>query len=169
MKKKLLALALLFITFLGAKALELPEIIGNDMMLQQQTQARLWGWAKGGSTIEVTTSWDTQTYRASADKQTGRWELQVSTPAASYDPQSLTIKGDGEIRRIENVLIGEVWFCSGQSNMEMPLKGFWNCPVRGANEEIAFSGRYRRSIRVATIEKKDALEPQDRVPGGWKV
>ena len=61
MKKKLLALALLFITFLGAKALELPEIIGNDMMLQQQTQARLWGWAKGGSTIEVTTSWDTQT------------------------------------------------------------------------------------------------------------
>ena len=169
MKKKLLALALLFVTFLGAQALELPEIIGNDMMLQQQTQARLWGWAKGGSTVEVTTSWDTQTYRATADKQTGRWELQVSTPAASYDPQSLTIKGDGETRRIENVLIGEVWFCSGQSNMEMPLKGFWNCPVRGANEEIAFSGRYRRSIRVATIEKKDALEPQDRVPGGWKV
>ena len=169
MKKKLLALALLFVTFLSAQALELPEIIGNDMMLQQQTQARLWGWAKGGSTVEVTTSWDTQTYRATADKQTGRWELQVSTPAASYEPQSLTIKGDGETRRIENVLIGEVWFCSGQSNMEMPLKGFWNCPVRGANEEIAFSGRYRRSIRVATIEKKDALEPQDRVPGGWKV
>ena len=87
------------------------------MMLQQQTHARLWGWAKGGSTVEVTTSWDTQTYRATADKQTGRWELQVSTPAASYDPQSLTIKGDGETRRIENVLIGEVWFCSGQSNM----------------------------------------------------
>ena len=169
MKKTFLALAALLISFLGAQALELPEIIGNDMMLQQQSQARLWGWAKGGSTVEVTTSWDTQTYRATADKQTGRWELQVMTPAASYDPQSLTIKGDGETRRIENVLIGEVWFCSGQSNMEMPLKGFWNCPVQGANEEIAFSGRYRRSIRVATIEKKDALEPQDRVPGGWKT
>ena len=114
MKKTFLALAALLISFLGAQALELPEIIGNDMMLQQQNQARLWGWAKGGSTVEVTTSWDTQTYRATADKQTGRWELQVMTPAASYEPQSLTIKGDGETRRIENVLIGEVWFCSGQ-------------------------------------------------------
>ncbi len=157
------------VSFLGLQALELPEIIDNDMMLQQQTQARLWGWAKGGSTVEVTTSWNTQTYRATADKKTGRWELQVETPAASYDPQSLTIKGDGETRNIQNILIGEVWFCSGQSNMEMPLGGFWNCPVQGSNEEIALSGRYRRSIRVATIAKKDALEPQDRVPGKWKI
>ena len=120
MKKTFLAIAALLISFLGVHALELPEIIGNDMMLQQQTQARLWGWAKGGSTIEVTTSWDTQTYRATADKQTGRWELQVMTPAASYDPQSLTIKGDGETRRIENVLIGEVWFCCC-SIMSLPI------------------------------------------------
>ena len=169
MKQTILAIAALFASFLGIQALELPEIIGNDMMLQQQTQARLWGWAKGGSTVEVTTSWDTRTYRATADRQTGRWELQVNTPAASFDAQSLTVRGDGQSVTIGNILIGEVWFCSGQSNMEMPLKGFWNCPVRGANEEIALSGRYRRSIRVATIAKKDALEPQDRVPGGWKV
>ena len=169
MQRIVLSIAALLLSFLGVHALELPEIIGNDMMLQQQTSARLWGWAKGGSTVEVNTSWNTETYRATADKQSGRWELQIQTPAASYEPQSLTIKGDGETRQIENVLIGEVWFCSGQSNMEMPLGGFWNCPVRGANEEIALSGRYRRSIRVATIAKKDALEPQDRVPGGWKV
>ena len=164
-----MSIAALLLSFLGVHALELPEIIGNNMMLQQHTSARLWGWAKGGSPVEVTVSWNSETYRATADKQTGRWELNIETPAASYEPQSLTIKGDGETRRIENVLIGEVWFCSGQSNMEMPLGGFWNCPVRGANEEIALSGRYRRSIRVATIAKKDALEPQDRVPGGWKV
>lgn len=169
MKKKVLALVALFFGFLSSQALELPEIIGNDMMLQQLSQARLWGWAKGGSTVEVTTSWNAQIYRTTADKKTGRWELQVETPAASYDPQNLTIKGDGETKIIENILIGEVWFCSGQSNMEMPLGGFWNCPVQGSNEEIALSGRYRRSIRVATIAKKDALEPQDRVPGKWKT
>ena len=151
-----------------ASALELPEIIGSDMMLQQQTQARLWGWAKGGTAVQVSVSWNNEVYRATADRQSGRWELQVQTPAASYDPQSITIKGDGQTLRLDNVLIGEVWFCSGQSNMEMPINGFWNCPVQGAIHTIAEANKFRRSIRCATIAKADAMEPQDRVPGRWK-
>ncbi len=168
MTRTLLTFSALFFGSLTASALELPEIFGSNMMLQQQTQARLWGWAKSGSTVEVKTSWNSETYRATADKKTGRWELQVQTPAASYDAQQLTIKGDGQTIDIDNVLIGEVWFCSGQSNMEMPLNGFWNCPVEGSNQTVAQANRYRRSIRCATIAKEDPLTPQDRVHGKWQ-
>jgi len=152
---------------LSANALELPDIFGNNMMLQQQTQAKLWGWAKADSKVEVTASWTTEKQTATTG-QDGKWVVKLNTPAASYDVQTVTVKGDGEIITIENVLIGEVWFCSGQSNMEMPLGGFWNCPVEGANEAIAMSGKYRRSIRVATIPRVAAQEPQQRVGGKWQ-
>ena len=169
MRHTLLTLGTLLFGCLSASALELPEIIGSNMMLQQQTQARLWGWAKGGSSVTVTTSWDNQTYSAKADRQSGRWELQVPTPAASYDAQQLTIQGDGQTINVDNILIGEVWFCSGQSNMEMPLRGFWNCPVEGATEAIATSAQYKKSVRMATIPKIAADTPQDRVPGKWQT
>ena len=167
--KRLTLLSTLLFSCLNASALELPAFFGNNMMLQQQTQARIWGWAKGGSSVEVSTSWGNETYSVKADKKSGKWEVMVATPAASYTPQSLTIKGDGTTQQIENVLIGEVWFCSGQSNMEMPIGGFWNCPVKGANETIARANHYRGRIRCATIPKVDAQEPQERINGGdWK-
>lgn len=150
-----------------AMALELPEQIGDYMMLQQQTEARLWGWAKPKSQVNINTSWNNKDYMVKADKG-GRWEVLVTTDKASYDEHNIMVSGDGEVRAIEHVLLGEVWFCSGQSNMEMPLTGFWNCPVEGSNETIAQAGRFRKSIRCATIEKKDPLEPADRVPGKWK-
>lgn len=162
------ALGALLLSF-PAFALELPDQIGTNMMLQQQTQARLWGWAQKGSLVSITTSWNQKPYTALADKQTGRWEVLVDTPEASFQTYSITFAGDGETLVADNVLIGEVWFCSGQSNMEMPLAGFWNCPVEGANRAIAQSGRYKNRIRVATIPKVGAQEPQDRVAGCWKT
>lgn len=149
-------------------ALDLPDIIGSDMMLQQRTDAKIWGWAKARSTVEVQPSWDMKIYKATAASD-GRWEVKVKTPYASYDTHSITIKGDGETRVIKNVLIGEVWFCSGQSNMEMPIGGFWNCPVEGANEAIATANKYKKSIRCATIEHTGADTPQLKAKGGWKV
>lgn len=154
---------------LASYALELPEIFGDNMMLQQQTNAKIWGWAKGGSEVTVVTSWNNQRYTAKADKKTGRWQVEVATPAASYTNYTVTVTGDGTSITINNVLVGEVWFCSGQSNMEMPMRGFWNCPVEGSNEAIAQAGRYKKSIRVATIAHEDKMEPQDRVAGGWQM
>lgn len=162
----LLILSLLFTVFNSAKALELPEAFGDNMMLQQQTQAKIWGWAKAGSTVSVTVSWNQKAYTAKADKN-GKWTVKIDTPKASYTAQKVTVKGDGKTIVCNDVLIGEVWFCSGQSNMEMPLGGFWNCPIEGANEAIAQSGRYKKSIRVLTIEKKDPLTPADRAYGKW--
>lgn len=179
--KKILSLIALYILSASvftqkADALELPEIIGNNMMLQQQNEAKLWGWAKPNATVEVSVSWNQQTYTGKADAKTGKWLIKVNTPAASYDQQTLTIKelaangkSVAEEVKIESVLIGEVWFCSGQSNMEMTLGGFWNCPVEGANEAIAQSGKYKHAIRHCAIERKGADTPQEKAKGTWKT
>ncbi len=166
--KKYLSLILLAMAGLNVNALELPDIIGQDMMLQQRTKAKLWGWVQPKSDVTVEVSWNNVSYTAKADND-GRWNIYVDTPQASYETQTVTIKGDGETVRLSNVLIGEVWFCSGQSNMEMPMKGFWNCPVEGAGEAIASSGKYKKSIRCATIERKGPDEPQKKAFGKWKT
>ena len=104
----------------------LPHLVSDNMIIQQQTDVRLWGWAKPGRTVVATTSWSNQRAETKADKQ-GRWLLTVRSPKASYEPLSITFDdGDGKLI-INNVLAGEVWVCAGQSNMEMPVKGFGNC------------------------------------------
>lgn len=181
MKKTLITIALA-VTAMVAKAVELPEIFSDNMMLQQQTEAKIWGWAKPGNDVSVTPSWDNKRFVVTAGKD-GRWELTLQTPAASYTQYSILLmelepkKGSKnadekliiDTKNITGVLVGEVWFCSGQSNMEMPLRGFWNCPVEGANEAILSSGQYRHAIRVATVTKADPLTPADRVGGTWAV
>lgn len=166
--KKVFATLLMALAVMTAHALELPEIFGDNMMLQQQSRAKMWGWAKKNSVVEVTTTWSKEKHVATADAA-GKWVVEIATPKASYDTYTVTVKGDGETVVIDNVLIGEVWFCSGQSNMEMPLGGFWNCPVEGANEAIAQSGQYKKSIRVVTIPKAPAQTPQEKVGGKWQI
>lgn len=166
MKKYIIALTVLAL-HTAAWALELPEQIGDNMVLQQQTQAKLWGWAQPQSTVSVTTSWNGVTYET-ITASNGRWELKVQTSEASYTNHTITIKGDNEERVLNNVLLGEVWFCSGQSNMEMPLRGFWNCPVEGASEAVSTSGHYNKSIRMCTIPTTRKLTPADKVKGDWK-
>lgn len=153
---------------LSSQAVELPDIISDNAVLQQHTQAKLWGWAAPGRDVKVTPSWDGMEYTAKADKQSGRWEVEVATPDASYTAYSIRFDdGDSPIT-ISNVLVGEVWFCSGQSNMEMPLRGFGIQPIEGAAQAIAYSGK-RPYIRMANIPKRQEYEVQERTPGKWNV
>ena len=78
-----------------------------------------------------------------AAKPDGRWELKVATPEASYEPVSIEIEGDGQSVLLKNILIGEVWFASGQSNMEMPLQGLPGTPTDGANDAIATAAKIK--------------------------
>ena len=117
-----LTLVLLALNLPLQAKVELPEQICSHMVIQQQTKAKLWGWARNGAKIDVTVSWNKEIYTTKADK-TGRWEVFIDTPAASFVPQQLTIS-DGEPIVLDDVLVGEVWLASGQSNMEMPLRGF---------------------------------------------
>lgn len=167
--KRALSFTLATILSAGAAsaAITLPDIVGENMVLQQNTDARLWGWATPGSEISVRTGWNGKTAKARAGSD-GRWDVTVATPAATFTPQSIRIKGDGSDINLSNVLVGEVWFCSGQSNMEMPLRGFWTQPVEGAAEAKAYSAEYP-GIRVAKAPKTISYTPQDKVISPWKT
>ena len=141
---RLLSAFLLSLGTLSAEALDIPEIFSDNMIVQQQTEAKLWGWADRNSYVTVSTSWDGKTYTATVGDD-GKWTAEVRTPEASFAQYTITIEeraqkakgtktrktqkeeGDAiDSRTIRGVMAGEVWFCSGQSNMEMPLGGFWN-------------------------------------------
>lgn len=132
----------------------LPAFFSDGMVMQQQSQASLWGNASKGKIVEVTTGWDGQTYTTRADEQ-GKWKLTVQTPAAG-GPYDITFD-DGERTRIKDILMGELWICSGQSNMEMPMKGFKNQPVEDANMDVL---RSRNSqIRLFTVKRNSQFAP----------
>jgi sialate O-acetylesterase len=143
---------------------KLPAVFADNMVLQQQTEAAIWGKAGGNASVKVSTSWNGRSYSARADKD-GNWKLKVSTPAAG-GPFTVTV-GESNTIVLKNVMIGEVWVCSGQSNMEMQMKGYRNQPVTGSNEYIATSSN--NQIRVMTIPRTQNLLPQDNCKGEWKT
>ena len=165
--KKILIFLVLMTMAIGSQAkVRLPHIISDNMILQQQTDARLWGWTQPGKTVKVTTSWNQEVINTKADKN-GRWLVKVKTPKASYDPLSITFD-DGEPLTIHNVLAGEVWVCAGQSNMEMPVKGFGMCPVKDYNHWVIESAHHTgiRSVKIPSVMR---AEPQDDAQCEWRI
>lgn len=145
---------------------KLPSLISHNMMLQQQTDARLWGKAKPGSKVTVQASWLDKEISAKAASDS-TWQLRISTPAATKEPQTLRFSdGDGAPVEVSNILIGEVWYASGQSNMEMPVKGYPSQPVEGSLETI-LKAKKDRPIRVFNVPRRLAAVPQTDSPGHW--
>jgi sialate O-acetylesterase len=142
---------------------KLPAIFGDNMVLQQQTQAAIWGTAKKNATVKVITSWNKKSYTTKVNAD-GKWKLKVATPSAG-GPFNVTIS-DGKSLKLSNVMIGEVWVCSGQSNMDMRMKGYRNQPITGSNEAIASSSN--SSIRLFTVGRGTSLQPLDDFSGEWK-
>ena len=157
------ALAAIATFSLDAK-ITLPSVIGDNMVLQQKTDAALWGKAEPGSKVTVKASWAKKpvSVTASAD---GKWETRIATPEAG-GPYSLEIS-DGEAVVLNDILIGEVWFCSGQSNMEMPVRGFDNQPVEGSAEAI-LGARPERPIRMCTVQKNTSCSPLEDCTAKWE-
>ena len=118
--KKLLGLISFLLVLAGSVSAKvvLPAIFSDDMVLQQNAQVNLWGKATPGERVSVKASWTdkTVTTKAAAD---GKWTVKLKTPAAAKG-QSVTVSGENTIT-INNVLVGEVWLCTGQSNMEYPV------------------------------------------------
>lgn len=168
MYKRFLMISSIILTTIanaGAKV-KLPHILGDNMVLQQNTNARLWGWTEKGRTVKVTVSWTGKTYTAKAGSD-GKWLVEVATPAASYTPLSITFDdGDGTVV-LRNVLAGEVWVCAGQSNMEMPVRGFSNCPVEGYNETV-IDARNHRAVHYVKIPSVMSMTPLEDASCEWK-
>ena len=130
-------------TLQGVKAeVKLPSIIGSNMVLQQKTSAPLWGWAQPGEKVTVKGDWMWFPASTKADKE-GKWMVKISTPKAS-GPHTIEIKASNTIK-LENVMIGEAWICSGQSNMEWPVRA-------AQNPETEIKNANYPNIRLFTVE-----------------
>lgn len=141
------------------------SIFTDHVVLQQQSNVALWGWAKPSANVKITTSWNKKTYTASADAK-GKFKIKVATPSAG-GPFEISFN-DGELLVIKDVLIGEVWFCGGQSNMEMPMKGFKSQPIIGSNEAILKAKN--SNIRLYTVPRSSFTTKQENSkPSDWKL
>lgn len=141
----------------------LPALFSDNMVLQQQQLVSVWGTDNPNTKISVTGSWGKSAQITTDDK--GKWKLKLQTPSAG-GPYTVVIKGTKQVV-LKNVLIGEVWLCSGQSNMEMPVKGYPNQPVIGSNETILNS--LNDKIRLLNTERSVSITPLYEVKGEWKT
>src|SRR5688572_28384560 len=159
MKKLLLLLSFLIILSCTLKLfaiIRLPPVMASHMVLQQNSQAGLCGWADPGERFTITSSWKTAVDTVVAFNS-GKWKTTVSTPSAG-GPYTITIKGRRNTIVLENILIGEVWICSGQSNMEMSN-------TKQIQDELPSSKN--DNIRFFTVAKKTSEYPQDHAEGQW--
>lgn len=167
LKKTLTILSLAMIAMGGSAKVRPSAMIGDNMVLQQKAHARIFGEADPGSTVVVTPSWNNMPYTTTTDR-TGKWCLAIDTPEGSFDKHSITIS-DGEPLTVNNVLVGEVWLASGQSNMQMPLKGFPGCCTEGGYDEIASARDKADKIRFFTVPLTQSYTPVDTVNASWAV
>jgi sialate O-acetylesterase len=141
--------------------LHLPGLFNDNMVLQQQQAVSIWGTDKPGTLIKVSGSWG-KTASVKTDAN-GSWKLKLQTPVAG-GPYQLSVTGSTKLL-FKNVLIGEVWFCSGQSNMQMPLMGNLNQPVIGSNEAILNAANDQ--IRYFHTPHTTSLTPLNDVNNSW--
>lgn len=167
LRQTLTCAASLLLTAPAAHAtVRLPALVGSHMVLQRERPVPVWGWAAPGEQVQVT--FRGKTYAASAPDASGRWQATLpATPAGG--PYELTVQGQNTVV-LTDVLVGDVWLASGQSNMQMPVKdrpGGYQ-PVQQANQEIAAANW--PSIRFFTVSQTVAYRPQADVAGsGWQV
>ncbi len=159
----LIALACLFTT-VQAKVV-LPSILGNDMVLQRNTEVNLWGEAEPDKKVTITASWTKEKFSAKADKD-GKWSAKIPTADAG-GPYTMTFD-DGEKTELTNILLGEVWIAGGQSNMEMPVGGFMYQPIDGVEEDIAEAYDYP-NIRMFTVPRCISETPQEDCDTIWRT
>ena len=162
MRKLICAIVALLGLTANAKV-RLPQFFSDNMVLQQQTECHLWGWTEPGKKVQVITSWDQKSHIVTARKD-GRFSVMVTTPKAG-GPYSITFR-DSDPVILNNVMIGEVWICSGQSNMEMPIKGYKAQPVEGATEELLSC--QDNGLRLFYGKRFASLEPQQDLAGSWQ-
>lgn len=148
-----------------AQDVKLAAIFTDNMVLQQQSQTPVWGWASRNSIVNVTTSWDSKTYKGTADKN-GQWKLEITTPTAG-GPYAITVSSSNRIE-LKNVYVGEVWLASGQSNMSMRLKGYQHQPVACSTEAVL--GSKNKKIHFINIPELAAYKPQADFTGAkWET
>ncbi|UCG59694.1 MAG: hypothetical protein JSU70_09285 [Phycisphaerales bacterium] len=135
----------------------LPSIIGDNMVLQQGGQVPIWGWADAGEQITVSVSWHSMKWGSTVGKD-GKWKFEMNAPKTG-GPYEITISGKNTVT-ISNILVGEVWVCSGQSNMQWSVR-------QADNAEKEIGAAFYSNIRLFSVERKVAETAQDDCVGRW--
>lgn len=162
-KTFLLPLALTLVSAFALRAeLKLPAVVGDHMVLQQKQADLIWGWDTPGTKVTVTFAGKTYTGTAAAD---GKWTVRLDPMAANATPQSMTIAGSST-QKVDDILIGEVWMCSGQSNMGFTLNQDWNGDLEAAASNLP-GMRLIEAPTVGTQEPQNDIKPSDR--SHWKL
>jgi sialate O-acetylesterase len=159
-------LLLLLITVTVHANIKLPSVIGDHMVLQQNTKIKIWGWADAGERIIVKTGWSKQTLSISADKD-GYWSSTLPTTKAG-GPYAITLTGKNTLH-LSDIWLGEVWLCSGQSNMDMTVARedrYW-CGVYNEAQEVATANYPQIRVFDAAFTPTDTI--QKDVNGQWEI
>ncbi|CAM3743308.1 sialate O-acetylesterase [Flavobacterium chungbukense] len=146
---------------------KLPSLVGDNMVLQQRSKVNLWGWASPDEKINIKAGWLENAIEVTADSD-GMWKTTVETPEGSERTYEIKIEASNKII-LQNILIGEVWVCSGQSNMYFPVgkeEGTWKTGVKNYEEEVQKANF--PSIRLFSVPTRASQKPLDDLSGNWK-
>jgi sialate O-acetylesterase len=160
MKRIFFLLTILSTPFIGHAQLRLPGVFDDHMVIQQQSPVPIWGWSHPTQNVTINVSWDTTTYRATSDNR-AFWQSTIYSPVAG-GPHTITVTAGGEKKILSDVMSGEVWLCSGQSNMEWGMHAAED--GRAATENVNDP-----LIRLFHVAKSAAETPQVRGEGQWRV
>lgn len=156
--KRLFLVLLILLTGANIHALDVPSVISDNMVLQRNSVARIWGTAAPGEAVALSVSWCSESFSVVAD-DLGQWLVSIPTGDAAYK-QTLTIKGATETLKFKNVMLGEVWICSGQSNMKFTV---------GQTIDVISSLKSPNpNVRLYNIGQRSSRVPMDDIPiNGW--
>ena len=140
------------------------NLFSDNMVLQRNSNVNVWGKSNPNQIVTVYSSWNNKSVKTKSNSN-GDWILKIKTDK-SVGPYELTISTKNETKLIRNILFGEVWFASGQSNMEMPLKGFFGEPIYGSQDIIGKS--INSNIRLLTVERNYSATPIVDFEGKWQ-
>ena len=144
------------------QTLSVAGIFGDGMVLQRESDAAIWGWAKPDAEVRIKASWQDQATEVTADAD-GKWKTTINTPAAG-GPFTLAVESGEQKKAFKNILSGEVWICSGQSNMQWKLRGFG---VDYFKEDVQKANH--PNIRYCEVPRQIALQPQDDQKLRWQT
>lgn len=148
---------LVLVLGLSSFALELPSFFTDNMVLQRDSEVRIWGKAAPGSQIVVSFAGQSSQATANAD---GKWLAKLQPMTASAQGRELQVTGDGTTKTFSDVLVGDIWLCAGQSNMQWALRN-----TNNVADIIAASGK--DTIRLLSIPLVWSRDPKDDVKGSW--
>ncbi|WP_299230660.1 sialate O-acetylesterase [uncultured Bacteroides sp.] len=161
----LISILLLLINATSYSRIFLPSIISDGMILQQDSEVRLWGKSDSKDTIFISPSWTNRIYKVLPDTK-GGWSVMVGTNKADFVSKNIHFSQGNQSLYLNDVLFGEIWLCSGQSNMQMKMKGYYGTPINGGRQAIADSHNY--NVHVFEVPRVASVEQEFDCNGEWK-